>query len=102
VTVTHSVVIKATGSTATEMDAFLEPIVVPFSRRACVLFPLLSKIEALSEPCIEDAGESIICPDTREFVPGASLLILDRELSQHGCEVRNYELRNQFPEVNNR
>jgi hypothetical protein len=62
VTVMHSVVIKATGSTATEM-AVLEGMLDPLERGICKLGLPDSSVEEDSRPRIEDSRESTVCPD---------------------------------------
>jgi hypothetical protein len=77
VTVIHSVVIKATGSTATETVVFLELIVTSFDCGPPKLGLLLSVVEDVSVSCIEDAGESVVASDACTFTVLASLLIPD-------------------------
>jgi len=57
VTVIHSVVIKATGSTATEMEAFLELFMAPLYRGTLSICLLASRIEDVSVSCTEEAAE---------------------------------------------
>jgi hypothetical protein len=67
VTVIHSVVIKATGSTATETFVLA---IVPFERGIPKLFPVGGFVEEMSRPRIE----SPICPE--DWESAAPLLIL--------------------------
>jgi hypothetical protein len=60
VTVIHSVVINATGSTATEMAVFVEFIAILSDCGPPKLGLLFSVIEEVSVSCIEDAGESVV------------------------------------------
>lgn len=57
VTVIHSVVIKATGSTATETEAFIEDFIAPLYRGTRSMVRLASRIEDVSVLCTEEAGE---------------------------------------------
>ena len=71
VTVMHSVVIKATGSTATEMFVFA---MMPFDGGILKLSPVGSFVEEVSSPRIESA----ICPD--DWVSATPLLIVQAEI----------------------
>lgn len=89
VTVIHSVVIRATGSTATEMFVLREFAMFSLGLsmpKPCLVF---SSIEAASPLCIEEEGVANICPDVSEFTLRASLFIMLLDTTQHGCEVRN-------------
>jgi hypothetical protein len=70
VTVMHSVVIKATGSTATEMFVFA---IMPFDGGILKLSLVGSFVEKMSRPRIESA----ICPE--DWVSATPLLILQAE-----------------------
>jgi hypothetical protein len=63
VTVIHSVVINATGSTATETAVFVELIAIPFDCGPAKLGLLFSVTEEVSVSCMEDAGESVVGSD---------------------------------------
>jgi hypothetical protein len=76
VTVIHSVVIRATGSTATDTGVVLEPNMSPLVCTASTLSRLVLWIEERSEPRMDGAGESVFCPIACGFTAGASLLIL--------------------------
>jgi len=93
VTVMHSVVIKATGSTAIDTGVVLELIVSPLSCAASKLSPLYSWIEEEWRPRMDSPGESMFGPNACEITAVASLLILCSTLAQHGCHVEDYELR---------
>jgi hypothetical protein len=92
VTVMHSVVIKATGSTATATGVFLELIMSPLSSEASRLSLLPFLVEDESRPLIDGAGESVFGPRAFEVTAGASLLILSSILAQHLCHVEYYGL----------
>lgn len=92
VTVMHSVVIKATGSTATDTGVFLELIMSPLSSEASRLSLLPFLVEDESRPLIDGAGESVFGPRAFEVTAGASLLILSSILAQHRCHVEYYGL----------
>lgn len=91
VTVMHSVVIKATGSTATDTGVFLELIMSPLSSKALKL-SLFFIVEDESRPRTDGAGESVFGPSAFEVTAGASLLILSSILAQHRCHVEFYGL----------
>ena len=91
VTVMHSVVIKATGSTATDTGVFLELIMPPLSSKALKL-SLFFIVEDESRPRNDGAGESVFGPSAFEVTAGASLLILSSILAQHRCHVEFYGL----------
>jgi hypothetical protein len=92
VTVMHSVVIKATGSTATDTGVFLELIMSPLSSEAFKLSLLFFIVEDESRPRIDGAGESVFGPSAFEVTAGASLLILSSIRAQHRCHVEYYGL----------
>jgi hypothetical protein len=92
VTVMHSVVIKATGSTATDTGVFLELMMSPLSSEASRLSLLPFSVEDESRPRIDGAGESVFGPSAFEVTAGASLLILSSVLAQHRCHVEYYGL----------
>jgi hypothetical protein len=92
VTVIHSVVIKATGSTATDMGDVLELMVSPSSCAASRLSHLFFLIEDKPRPRRDGVGESVLGPSACEFPAGASLLILASILTQHRCHVEYYGL----------
>ena len=88
VIVMHSVVIKATGSTATETDIFLELIVLPFDCSIGRVPSVSSRVEFGARSWVEDIGESAICP--AELTPSASAFIF-------GCDtvaawIRGFEI----------
>ena len=87
VTVIHSVVIKATGSTATDTGVVLGLIMSPLSCAASKLSLLSLLIEGESGPRMNRAGESVFGPGACEFKAGASLLMLASILAQHRCHV---------------
>jgi hypothetical protein len=89
VTVMHSVVIKATGSTATDTGVFLELIMSPLSSEAFKLSLLFFIVEDESRPRTDGAGESVFGPSA---TAGASLLILSSILARHRCHVEYYGL----------
>jgi hypothetical protein len=76
VTVMHSVVIKATGSTATDTGVVLELIVSLLICAASKLYLLLFLIKEELRPRIDGAEESVFGPSASEVTAGASLLIL--------------------------
>ncbi len=90
VTVMHSVVIKATGSTATDTGVFLELIMSPLSSEAFRLSFRLFLVEDESRPRIDGAGESVFDPSVFEVTLGASLLILSSILAQHRSHFEYY------------
>jgi hypothetical protein len=92
VTVIHSVVIKATGSTATDTGVVLELIMSPFSCEASKLCLLFSLTEGNSMPRMDGTGEFMLGPNACEITAGVSLLILCSILAQHGCHVEDYGL----------
>jgi hypothetical protein len=92
VTVIHSVVIKATGSTATDTGVVLELMVSPSSCAASKLSHVFFLIEDKPRPRRDGAGESVFGPSACKFTAGASLLILASILAQHGCHVEYYGL----------
>jgi hypothetical protein len=72
----HSVVIKATGSTATDTGVVLELIVSLLICAASKLYLLLFLIKEELRPRIDGAEESVFGPSASEVTAGASLLIL--------------------------
>jgi len=77
VTVIHSVVIKATGSTATETLVLeLEAMLNSFDRGICKLGPPEFVVEKDSRPRIEDSGESTDVVGAWGSATWASLRIL--------------------------
>lgn len=76
VTVIHSVVIRATGSTATEVEGLLEDFMAPLYRGTRSMCWLVSRLGGVSVWCMEEAGE-FICPLAAcEFMARASLLMM--------------------------
>ncbi len=75
VTVMHSVVIKATGSTATDTGVVLELIMSPLSCVASKICLLFSLIEGESKSRMDGAGESMPGPNACRVTAGISLRI---------------------------
>ncbi len=99
VTVIHSVVIRATGSTATETGVVFELIVSPLVCAASKLSLLFLCIEDVSMPRIDGTGESVFGPSACGVMAGASLLILALILAHHRCHVGYYGLRRRVPRI---
>lgn len=87
VTVIHSVVIKATGSTATEIFVLA---IVPFERGISKLLPVGGLVEDISRPRIE----STICPE--DWKSAAPLLILCGDQAAFDSNIQAVEVNYLF------